>query len=221
VRQRGYKAFKLKLLGKDAAADAARTAEVFRIARSLGADSPRLAVDSNCANPDADSVLDYLDRLRIDAPDAYDALEYLEQPTGRDIDRHAFDWRKVAQRRPVILDEGLISLERMALAETQGWSGIAIKTCRGHSFALVAAAYAQERKMLLAAQDLTNANIAAIHSALLAAHLPVINGIELNSPQYTPEANATCLPRLRALFEPKDGCHLVPDISAYGLGSRL
>jgi L-alanine-DL-glutamate epimerase-like enolase superfamily enzyme len=221
VRERGYRAFKLKLLGRDAAADAARTAEVFEIARAHGAAAPRLAVDSNCANPDADSVLEYLARLRADAPDAYAALEYLEQPTGRDIDRHTFDWRAVAAHRPVLLDEGLNSMERLALAEEQGWSGIAIKTCRGHSFALAAAARARERGLLLAAQDLTNPGIAAIHSALLAAHLPVFNGIELNSPQFTPEANADYLPRLRSLFEPTDGRHIAPDATADGLGSQL
>jgi len=112
-------------------------------------------------------------------------------------------------------------MKRLALAEEQGWSGIAIKTFRGHSFALAAAARAHERGMRLAAQDLTNPGIAAIHSALLAAHLPVFNGLELNSPQFTPEANADYLPRLSDLFEPTDGRHHVPAHTAEGLGARL
>lgn len=221
IRERRYRAFKLKLLGKDAVADSRRTAEVFEMARGLGAINPRLAGDSNCGNPDADSVVEYLERLEKDSPEAYAALEYLEQPTGRDIAREAFDWHGVTPRRPVILDEGVTSKEQLQLAEAQGWSGIAIKTCRGHSFSLVAAAWASERNLRIAMQDLTNPGIAGIHSALMAAHLPVFNGIELNAAQYTPDANAAFLPRLQPLFEPTDGCHTLPGDIPVGLGTDL
>jgi hypothetical protein len=54
--------------------------------------------------------------------------------------------------------------------------------------------------MLLSLQDLTNSGIALIHGALVGAHLPTINGAELNSPLFTPAANAEFLPRLSSLF---------------------
>lgn len=99
--------------------------------------------------------------------------------------------------------------------------GIAIKACHGHSFALVAAAWAREQGMLLAMQDLTNPGLVAIQAALFAAYLPVCNGLELNSPQYTPEANAEWLPRLDRLFAPTNGCHYLPLTHTVGLGSAL
>jgi L-alanine-DL-glutamate epimerase-like enolase superfamily enzyme len=221
VCERGYHAFKLKVNGRDNAIDVARTVDLYRTAKTLGVERPRLCVDSNCANPDADSVRDYLERLRATDAETYAALEYVEQPTGRDIEIYRYDWRPVTALKPVLLDEGLTGLEQMEIAAQQGWSGFAIKTCKGHSFSLVAAAWARQRGMLLVQQDLTNPGLAAIHSFLCAAHLPVINGIELNSPQFTPAANAEWLPRLASLFEPTDGNHRLPGAVPAGLGSKL
>lgn len=221
IRERGYRCFKLKILGQDNAADAARTAEVFQAVRRFGVAQPRLCVDSNEANPDVHSVLDYLMCLRHIDPNAFAALEYLEQPTGRDIVRYAFDWREVTKLKPVLLDEGLTSLDLLPIAAEQGWSGLALKTCKGHSFALLAAAWARQHGLLLSMQDLTNPGYAAVHAALLAARLPTINGVELNSPQYTPAANESWLPRLNELLEPRDGLHHLPNGAITGLGSSL
>jgi L-alanine-DL-glutamate epimerase-like enolase superfamily enzyme len=219
VRDRGYRCLKIKLLGRDPTEDAARTAEVYRMALALGAEQVTLTVDTNEANPDAASVLAYLEDLERRDPAASAALAYLEQPTGRDIAVHAFDWRGVAARRPVMLDEGLTSLDLMPVAREQGWSGFALKTCKGHSFALVAAAWARRHGMLVSLQDLTNPGLAMIHAAWFAAHVPMINDVELNSPQFTPQANAAWLDRLPGLFNPRDGVHELPADVPVGLGS--
>lgn len=221
VRERGYRAFKLKIMGQDNAVDVARTVEVYRAVSSFGARKPRLTIDSNEANPDAVSVLDYLERLRAADEGAFAALEYVEQPTGRDITVHRHDWREVTRLKPVLLDEGLTSLDLLEEARAQGWSGIALKTCKGHSFALVAAAWAHRNGMILTLQDLTNPGYSAIHAALFAAYVPTLNGVEINSPQYTPTANADWLPRLSGLLDPQDGLHRLPETIPDGLGSRL
>lgn len=221
VGDRGYHAFKVKILGKDNADDAGRTAEVYRAVKALGVARPRLTVDSNEANPNSDSVLDYLDRLRAIDAEAFEALEYLEQPTARDIVANPNDWRQVTKLKPVLLDEGLTSFDILPVAQDQGWSGLALKTCKGHSFALLAAAWAHERGLTIALQDLTNPGLSAIHAALFAAHVPTVNGVELNSPQYTPAANADWLPRLASLLEPRNGVHQLTDAAPPGLGSLL
>ena len=69
-------------------------------------------------------------------------------------------------------------------------------------------------------QDLTNPGFSLIHAALLAAHLPTINDVELNSPQFTPAANTEWLPRLAGLFAPADGFHELPAELPPGLGSQ-
>ncbi|MBM3493169.1 MAG: hypothetical protein FJX72_02420 [Armatimonadetes bacterium] len=221
IADRGYRAFKLKILGRDPKADAERSVEVFRAARAFGVQRPRLTADSNGATPGPEGAVEYLERVRDLDADAFAALEYIEQPTGRDIVAQPNDWRKVAALKPVLLDEGLTDAHAMSLAVEQGWSGFALKTCKGHSFALAAAAWAHRRGMLVALQDLTNPGLAAIHAGLFAAHVPTINGVELNSPQFTPAANAEWLPRLDAFLEPKDGSHRLPETLPDGLGGRL
>jgi L-alanine-DL-glutamate epimerase-like enolase superfamily enzyme len=221
VNDRQYGCFKLKLQGTDNTEDVRRVIEVYRAAKAWGLKHVRISVDSNEANPDADSVLEFLLRLRGEDVGAFNALEYLEQPTGRDITRDRYDWQAVTKLKPVLLDEGLTSLDLLPLAVEQGWSGLALKTCKGHSFALVAAAWAHRRGMMLAMQDLTNTGWSAIHAALFAAYVPTINGVELNSPQFMPLANEPWLPRLTALFEPCNGIHHIPDVKSYGLGSEI
>ncbi|MBE2203703.1 MAG: hypothetical protein IAE94_05155 [Chthoniobacterales bacterium] len=219
IERTGIRCFKIKTLAKDNAADAARTAEIFRAARSWGIENPVLSVDSNEGNPDTASVLDYLERLEAMNPDAYSALDYLEQPTARDITKQPFAWHEVGARKPVFLDEGLTSLELLPVAKEQGWSGLALKTCKGHSFTLVSAAWAAENGLQLSLQDLTNPGYSAIHAFLVGAHLATRNGVELNSPQYTPDANAAWLPRLDGLFAVRNGRHRFPNPDSPGLGS--
>jgi L-alanine-DL-glutamate epimerase and related enzymes of enolase superfamily len=221
VRVRGYRAFKLKVGGTDPREDARRVAAVYRHARTLGCAAPRLTVDANCASPDAATVGRFLDELAEGDAEAYAALEAVEQPTGRDIREFAFDWRPVAARKPVLLDEGLTDFDDLVLAREQGWNGMAVKTCRGHSFSLVAAAWAHRQGWKLTVMDLTNPGIAAVQSALLAAHLPGVDALEMNAAQYTPAANADLLPRLQTLLAPEDGTHQVPSPAPPGLGASL
>lgn len=216
-----YYCFKLKLTGRDNRADVQRTTEVYRAAKSCGVSAPRLTVDSNEANPSAESVLEYLEQLQAADGEAYDALEYLEQPTSRDIRQNAFDWRQVAALKPVMLDEGLTDLDLLDEARRQGYSGLALKTCKGHSMLLATAAWARQHQMLISLQDLTNPGLALIHGALVGSFLPTINGAELNSPQFTPSANAPFVLRAPDLFEPQDGVHRLPQTVPFGLGSSM
>ena len=86
---------------------------------------------------------------------------------------------------------------------------------------LAAAAGAHDHGMLLSLQDLTNPGVALIHAAAVGAYLPTINGAELNSPQFTPDANDEFLPRLAELFIPRHGVHRLPAAWPAGLASCL
>ncbi|MCC6492710.1 MAG: mandelate racemase/muconate lactonizing enzyme family protein [Pirellulales bacterium] len=221
VRRHGYRCFKLKLTGRDPRADAQRTAEVYRTAVSCGSLAPRLTGDPNEASPSVESVLEYLEQLRIADAEAFAALEYLEQPTSRYIQAQPCDWQEVAARKPVLLDEGLTDLAMLEEARRQHYSGLALKTCKGHSMLLTAAAWARKHNMLISLQDLTNPGLALIHAALVGAHLPTINGAELNSPQFTPAANADFAARMPELFQPRGGVHRLPQAIPHGLGSTF
>ncbi len=221
VTERGYTYFKLKVGGTDPAEDAQRVSSVFGWARKLGVEAPRLSVDANCAAPDADTIRRFVDALEVMDADAFAALESIEQPTGRDISVHAFDWHAVAERRPVLIDEGLTDWDSLQTARSQGWNGMAVKTCRGHSFSLAAAAWAHQNGWLLTVMDLTNPGYAAIQSTLFAAHLPGVANMEMNAAQYTPAANEPWLPRLAGLLAPTNGVHVLPSPIPPGLGGNL
>jgi L-alanine-DL-glutamate epimerase-like enolase superfamily enzyme len=221
INRYGYYCFKLKISGTDNAADVALTIEVYRKAREVNGKRPRITLDSNEANESAESVLDFLVRLRAADAAAYGSVEYLEQPTDRDIQRSPFNWREVTQLKPVLLDEGLVDLNMLQEARRQNYSGFALKTCKGHSMLLLCAAWAHRQGMTIALQDLTNPGIALIHAALVGSHLPTINGAELNSPQFTPAANNEFLPRLEKLFIPQKGVHTLPPQLPHGLGSNI
>jgi L-alanine-DL-glutamate epimerase-like enolase superfamily enzyme len=220
IAERGYRCFKLKTLGRSAQDDAQRTAKVYRAVMAMGVADPLLVVDSNEAHDGAEAVLEYLHALRDCDADAYAALQYLEQPTARDIEKSPQDWHAVTKLKPVMLDEGLTDLRLLATAKAQGWLGLALKTCKGHSFALVAAAWAMQHGMLLSMQDLTNPGFAAVHNALFAAYVPTINGVEINSPQFTPAANESLAAHYRDLFEPRDGVHRINFAGACGLATK-
>lgn len=221
IKKYGYQSLKLKITGSDPIADVARTIEVFQFAKRLLEAPPTITVDSNEANPDLSSVVEYLDMLEAKDAGAFAALAYLEQPTGRDIVVDRYDWRTVTARKPVLLDEGLTDLDILPEAQAQGWSGLALKTCKGHSMLLASAAWARDHGMLLSLQDLTNPGVALIHAAAVGAHLPTVNGVELNSPQFTPDANEDFLPRLAELFTPRHGVHRLPSAWPAGLASCL
>lgn len=211
----GYRCFKLKLFG-EAAADADFTRRVYETARRVGVTAPRLSVDYNGGAAGPDEVLRYVDAL--DSHGVAGAVAYVEQPTPAERIHGTDDYRQVASRIPVIADEGLSGLDVLPQILRQGWSGIALKTGKGQSTCLVAGAWAVRHGLRIAFQDLTNPGYAAIHAALFAARVATINGIELNSPQFTPAANQEWLPRLAGLFEPRDGRHHVP-ADVPGLGS--
>jgi L-alanine-DL-glutamate epimerase-like enolase superfamily enzyme len=177
--------------------------------------------DSNEGNDSAGSVADYLQHLRSLDHDAFRALAYLEQPTNRDIRQHAFDWRPVTKHVPVLVDEALTGLDVLPEIKSQCYSGLGLKTCKGHSMMLVCAALAKQNGLLISLQDLTNPGIAAIHAALAGAHLPTINGVELNSQQFTPAANEGFAERLAELFYPHGGVHRLAREIPVGLGSHL
>ncbi len=227
VRRDGLICLKVKLKGTDLAWDLERTIEVVRIAREarveIGADPDalRFSADTNeqCEHPQY--IVDYLRRLRELDPFAFDHLLYVEQPTERDLRAHRYDMRSIAALKPVIIDESLTSLEDFALAMELGWSGIALKTCKGHSNALIFAAKAAAHGIPYTIQDLTNPGISLLHSVGLAARLYPMMGVEANSPQFFP---ATSRPEETVhpnIFNRRGGMVRTSSLRGPGLGYRV
>lgn len=223
IRRDGLRCFKVKLRGTDISWDVERTVEVARLVQAtydeLGIrDAFYLSTDSNEMNEGPESVLEYLHRLREACPLAYDRVLYLEQPTERDLSLHRFDMRPVAALKPVVVDEGVTDLEQLRLAFELGWSGVGLKTCKGHSCSLLYVANARRAGKVITVQDLTNPGRSLVHSVGLAARIDTLMGVEYNSRQYLPLAE----PEIRAahpdLFTVRDGQVRTGSICPTGLG---
>ncbi|MFN2204029.1 MAG: enolase C-terminal domain-like protein [Caldilineaceae bacterium] len=223
----GVFCLKVKLNGRDLAWDLARTQEVARVyedARRERPDlpeRPHLTADTNeqCESPDY--MVEYLQRLREQAPGVYEDILYVEQPTERDLSAHRWDMRPVASLKPVLIDESLTSVEDFAQAMELGWSGIALKSCKCLSSDLLFLALAERARVPYAVQDLTNPSLALLHSVGLAARTHTILGVEANARQFFPAASAVEEEVHPRLFRVHDGVVDTRTLRGPGLGMQV
>ena len=119
----------------------------------------------------------------------------------------------------MVIDESLTDLESLLLAREMGYTGVALKACKGQSHAMLMAAAARKYRMFLTVQDLTCPGAALIHSAGIAAHVPGVSGIEANARQYMPAANRPWEDKYPGLFRITDGALRTAALDRPGLGA--
>ncbi|MEN6547594.1 MAG: enolase C-terminal domain-like protein [Armatimonadia bacterium] len=223
IERDGIRCFKVKLRGNDNDWDVERTAQVAEVVKATYArlgitDKFYLSTDSNEMNPNPESVVEYLHRLQERSPMAYEALLYLEQPTERDLTVHRYDLSAVSALKPVVVDEGVTDVERMDLAIELGWSGVGLKTCKGHSSAMLYVAKAKEKGLVLTFQDLTNPGLSLVHEAGFAARIDTLMGFEYNARQFIPFEQQDVQARHESLFTVVDGTVSTETLGKTGLG---
>ncbi len=210
IRYNGLTHLKIKLNGDDLAWDVERVLHVDRVTEQTqhqrGVNEWHYSLDFNekCAN--VDYLLRFMNRARSKAPAGFDRIQYIEQPTARDLKAHPENrMHEAAKLRPVVIDESLTGLESLQLAREMGYTGVALKACKGQTPALLMAAAAQKYHMFLCVQDLSCPGASLIHSAGLAAHVPGVAAIESNARQYCPAANKPWEGNFPGLFHIVDG----------------
>jgi len=218
----GLTHLKIKLAGDDLRWDVDRVIGVHNAAHTSGRPGEHPYTYSLDFNERCDSesyVLDLLDQISARDERALGCVAYIEQPTHRDLAAHPENtMHRVAQRLPVVIDESLVDLASLRLAVEQGYSGVALKACKGHSEALLMAAVAQHENLYLCVQDLTCIGASLLHSASLAAHIPKVAAIESNGRQFCPAGNAAWVDHYRRMFDVKDGVLPTACLSGPGLG---
>lgn len=219
----GLTHLKVKLNGDDMAWDVERVVGVEREAvkaqASVGRTMWHYSLDFNekCAN--VEYLLEFLRKLEERSPAALARVQYIEQPTHRDLKKHPENkMHKAAAIKPVVIDESLIDLESLELAREQGYSGVALKACKGQTEALLMGAAAQKYKMFLCVQDLSCPGYSFLHSASIAARIPTIAAIEGNSRQYCPAGNRTWGEIFPSMFHITDGTVGTGVLTGNGLG---
>ncbi|MPY89818.1 MAG: hypothetical protein GEU99_18085 [Luteitalea sp.] len=210
IRDNGLTHLKIKLNGNDLDWDIERVLRVDRVAavtqRERGVDDWVYSLDFNEQCPDVQYLLAFMRRVQQKAPDGFARVQYIEQPTARDLAANRENvMHEAAQMKPVVIDESLTDYESLRLAREMGYSGAALKACKGQSLALVLGAAIQEHEMFLCVQDLTCPGASLILSAGLSAHVPTVAGIEANARQYVPVANEGWQEQYPGLFQVTDG----------------
>jgi L-alanine-DL-glutamate epimerase-like enolase superfamily enzyme len=206
IRYNGITNIKIKLNGDDRNWDMDRVIRVHQAAMGTGRADFVYSLDFNEKCPNVAYLLDFLHNLKQRSPEAFARIQYVEQPTARDLKAHPNDdVHEAAKIVPVVIDESLTGIDAFLLALKMGYSGVALKACKGQSMSLLIAALAQKRNVFLCVQDLTCPGASLVHSVTLAAHAPGVKAIEANARQYVPAANAGWETRFPGIFNIRDG----------------
>jgi L-alanine-DL-glutamate epimerase-like enolase superfamily enzyme len=219
IRRDGLRCLKVKLRGNDSEWDYQRLTKVGTIAERHGVEW--LSADFNCTVHDPAYVNEVLDRLRREHASIYQQVLYVEQPFPYDLEAHAIDVHEVAARKPLFLDESAHDWKMLRLGRKLGWTGVALKTCKTQTGAILAACWAKAHGMHLMVQDLTNPMLAQISHVQLAAHVGTIMGVETNAMQFYPAASAPEQKVHPGLYRRTHGQVDLSTIHGPGFGYRL
>jgi L-alanine-DL-glutamate epimerase-like enolase superfamily enzyme len=220
----GLTHLKIKLNGDDPKWDVDRVLRIDRITteaeKKRGVKDWVYSLDFNEKCPNVEYLVNFLRQVKAKSPGGYERIQYVEQPTARDLKAHPENrMQEAAKLRPVVIDESLTDVEALVLARQQGYTGCALKACKGQSHMMIISSVAEKQKMFLCVQDLTCPGASLIQSASLAAHVPGVKAIEANARQYMPAANKAWESRFPGIFHITDGSMDTSELGKPGLGA--
>jgi L-alanine-DL-glutamate epimerase-like enolase superfamily enzyme len=180
-----------------------------------------LTTDFNCTVTDPAYVADILGRLMREHPRIYQMILYVEQPFPYDLQENRIDVHSVSALKPLFMDESAHDWKLIRLGRSLGWTGVALKTCKTQTGALLSLCWARAHGMALMVQDLSNPMLAQIPHVLLAAHTPTLMGVETNGMQFYPAASAPEEAVHDGLYRRRDGQLNLSTLKGPGFGYRI
>lgn len=219
IERDGLTCLKVKLKGTDADWDYERLIRIAELGLPRGV--RWLSADFNCTVKDPAYVNAILDKLLQDEPELYARILYVEQPFPYELEHDLLDVRSVAARKPLFLDESAHDWEFVKLGRQLGWSGVALKTCKTQTGALLSLCWAKAHGMPLMVQDLTNPMLAILPHVRLAAHAGTIQGVECNGMQFYPEASVAEEAVHPGIYRRRNGLVDISTLHGDGFGYRL
>lgn len=224
IERDGLTHLKIKLNGDNLEWDANRVLTVDRVTTETqarrGVTQWVYSLDFNEKCPNVTYLVEFLRLVKEKSPAGFARIQYVEQPTKRDLKKdRANVMHEASKLLPVVIDESLTDIESLLLSREMGYSGAALKACKGQSQVLLMAAMAQKHKMFLCVQDLTCPGASLIHSASIAAHVPTVAAIEANSRQYVPAANKAWDAKFPGIFTIRNGVMNTKLLDGPGLGA--
>jgi L-alanine-DL-glutamate epimerase-like enolase superfamily enzyme len=220
----GLTHLKIKLNGDDLGWDVGRVVGVEKAVevaqKQRGQSTWHYSLDFNEKCKNVEYLLEFLEQVKEKSPSAFSRIAYIEQPTGRDLKASRANVMHAASKQiPVVIDESLLDLESLLMAREMGYTGAALKACKGQSQSVVLASAARHMKMFLCVQDLTCPGASLIQSASLAAHVKGVSAIEANSRQYCPAANTPWENNFPGIFKITNGSMQTSCLNGVGLGA--
>jgi L-alanine-DL-glutamate epimerase-like enolase superfamily enzyme len=224
IRYNGLTHFKIKLNGDDPKWDVERVLYVDKVAtaneQQRGVRDWVYSLDFNEKCPNVDYLVTFLRRVKEKSPTGYERIQYVEQPTARDLQAHPENkMQEAAKLRPVVIDESLTDIDALLLSQKMGYTGAALKACKGQSHMVLIASAAMKHKMFLCVQDLTCPGASLVQSAGIAAHVPGVAAIEANARQFMPAANKAWESRFPGIFRVTEGTMDTSELTRPGLGA--
>ena len=174
IRRDGLTHLKIKLNGDDLNWDVERCVRVNAVAEEeakfrRGNNRFWYSLDFNERCQNVEYLLDFLRQLKARTPAGYERVQYVEQPTARDLAANPQNKMHAAAKfKPIVIDESLLDLESLKLAMEMGYTGVAFKACKGQTQSLLLAAAAQKYGLFRCVQDLSCVGA----SLILAAFYP-------------------------------------------------
>jgi L-alanine-DL-glutamate epimerase-like enolase superfamily enzyme len=224
INYNGLTNFKIKLDGDDLKWDSERVLNVDRVVTETedkrGVSGWVYSLDFNERCPNVQYLVDFLHMIKEKTPGGFARIQYVEQPTARDLDTHRQNVMfEAARLKPIVIDESLTDLHALQLSREMGYTGAALKACKGQSNMMILAPVMEKNKMFLCVQDLTCPGAALIESASLAAHVPSVRAIEANARQFVPAANKGWDTRFPGIFHVTDGTMDTSHLNGLGMGA--
>ncbi len=220
----GLTYFKIKLNGNDLKWDLERVLHVDRVTAATQKKRDRknwsYVLDFNEKCPNVDYYLTFLRRLKEGMPRGFERIEYVEQPTARDLRAHPENaMHEAAKLCPVVIDESLIDVDSLQVATKLGWTGAVVKSPKGLTHMILIACVAGKQKLFLAGGDMSCPGAALIQTASLQARVPGITSVEANARQFLPAANKAWEARFPGMFRITDGFLRTGELTQPGLGA--
>ena len=119
------------------------------------------------------------------------------------------------------MDESAHDWKQIRLGLELGWTGVALKTCKTQTGALLSLCWAKAHGMKIMVQDLTNPMLAQVPHVLLGAHAGTIMGVESNAMQFYPQASALHAKIHPIIYSRRDGMLDLSSLSGPGFGYRI
>jgi L-alanine-DL-glutamate epimerase-like enolase superfamily enzyme len=218
IKADGLNCLKVKLRGNDADWDYRRLVAIGEICEEENVDW--LTTDFNCTVTEVEYVNSILDQLRDEHPRTYQRILYVEQPFPYDLEANPIDVHSLSARKPLFMDESAHDWRFVKMGRELGWTGVALKTCKTQTGAILSLCWAKAHGMTLMVQDLTNPMLAQIPHVLLAAHAGTIMGVESNGMQFYPEASAPEAAVHPGLYRRRSGVLDFSSLEGTGYGYR-